>query len=80
MNAQELKKIISNCLDTVTFTYDNKSCGVDSTVSNATPTFEMWFGDSQIKYFSNVDDLMNDKFFNGKSLKEICQNVEVWLT
>jgi hypothetical protein len=36
--------------------------------------FVLCYGDAD-KQYTNIDDVMNDKFFIGKSLTEICQEV-----
>ena len=70
MNLKDLKNIISSCLNDLVFEYNGKQCGVTSEVYDYIPTFQAWCGDS-IKEYSNVEDVLNDKFYDGKSLTEL---------
>ena len=78
MTANELREIIRECCNDVIFTYDNKESGVTSTVRDYIPTFQVWHGDDH-KYYSDVDELMTDKFYSGKSLDELVEIVEIWV-
>ena len=76
MKAKELRQIISNCWNEVVFTYNGKLSGVTSEVENSIPTFQVWHGDD-FKYYSDVDDLMADPFYSGKSLNELVSLIEI---
>lgn len=75
MSKDKLLKIISDCCNDVLFTYNGKDSGITSTVSNYQPTFQVWYG-NDTKEYSNVDDVINDKFYNGKSLIELIEIVD----
>ena len=75
MNQIELKNIIAACLDDVLFTHNGKRSGVTSEVKNSIPTFQAWHG-SATKEYDNIDNLMEDKFFSGKSLVDLLGVVE----
>lgn len=75
MSKDILHNIISECCNDVIFTYKGKASGVTSTVENYVPTFQVWHGDA-IKEYDNVDDVMNDKFYSGKSINDLINDVE----
>ena len=75
MNKNELRKIISDCCNDVWFVYNGKKSGITSEVKNYVPKFQAWHGDS-IKYYDNVNDVMNDDFYSGKSLAELIDSKE----
>lgn len=58
------------------FTFNGLPCGVEVEVHNSIPSFESWCGNKSKKY-TNVDELIHDKFFDGKSLQELEDIVEV---
>ena len=77
MTLRNLKKIISDCCNDVIFTYNEKMSGVTSEVHNRIPTFQVWHGDS-IKEYSDVDEVLTDKFYSGKSINELIKIVDFW--
>lgn len=75
MSKDKLLKIISDCCNDVLFTYKGKASGVTSTVNNYRKTFQVWHG-NDVKEYDDVDDVMNDKFYSGKSLAELISVVD----
>ena len=75
MTTQELKSIIADCCNDVVFTYNGKKSGITSVVHNSVPTFQVWFG-SETKEYDNVDDVMSDKFYDGKSINDLIHDVD----
>ena len=75
MTKAELKQVIRECCNDVLFTYNRKSSGITSEVREYAPTFQVWHG-SDIKEYSDVDELMKDKFFSGKSITDLLEEVE----
>lgn len=71
----KLKDTIAGCYNDVVFTYNGKKSGVTSEVHDSVPTFQVWHGDDT-KVYSKVDDVINDRFYSGKSLKDIADRVE----
>ena len=59
----------------MSFIYNGKQSGVTSEVRDYIPTFTMWYGEKEREY-SEIDEVMGDKFFDGKSLEEIAEIVE----
>ena len=46
-----------------------------SEVHDSIPTFQIWYG-SETKEYDNVDDVIYDKFFDGKSIKDLLDSIE----
>ena len=70
-----MRTIISEFCNDVVFTYNNKKSGITSEVENYVPTFQAWHG-PDTKEYSDVDDLMADRFFSGKALNDLIGIVE----
>lgn len=70
MSKTEIANIISDCCNDVIFTYNGKKSGITSEVKDSIPTFQVWHG-SETKEYGNVDDVMNDKFYSGKSINDL---------
>ncbi|MBR2895476.1 MAG: hypothetical protein IKC03_07455 [Oscillospiraceae bacterium] len=49
--------------------------GISVEVYDSIPTYQVWHG-SEIKEYSDIDDLMTDKFFGGKSIIELVGSVD----
>lgn len=73
MNCYSIKKLILSLLQDVVFEYDNKTCCINPWHEHK---FELGYGDF-IKDYSDIDELMNDKIFNGKSLCEISNIIDI---
>lgn len=76
MTVEKLKEIILSCVNDVYFVFNNKKCGISSQVNNYVPIYESWYG-NEMKEYSNVDDLLNDLFFDGKRITDIIQDLEI---
>lgn len=75
MSADELRQELVYEWNDVEFIYNGKRGGITSEVHNSIPTFYVWHGDKEKKY-SDIDEVMSDKFFDGKSLAEIAEIAE----
>lgn len=71
MTILELKNHLSKLIGYVTFEYNGYSCGVDALGLNS---FDMWYGDNEMTVES-VEDVLDTKFFDGRSLTEIWNDV-----
>ena len=69
--------MVDNCNEPE-FDYQGKHCGIATEIENYKYKFTMWFGEDQIKDYTDVDTLMSDPFFDGHSLNDILPEVEVW--
>lgn len=75
MSKSELKRIILDCCNDVLFTFDGKASGITSEVKDYVPTFHAWHG-SKTKRYADVDELMSDTFFGGKSIIDLIGKVK----
>lgn len=71
MTISEVKKYLSDLIGHITFEYNGYSCGVDPITLNS---FDMWYGDNVITVDS-IDEVINNNFFDGKSLKDIFDDI-----
>lgn len=71
MTILELEKHLANLVGHVMFVYNGYSCGVDPL---ALDSFDVWCGDNEMTVGS-IEEVLNDKLFNGKSLKDIWDDV-----
>ncbi|CAJ1185097.1 hypothetical protein CP1MG86_MNBNLCLN_00764 [Companilactobacillus paralimentarius] len=76
MNIEQLKFKILDDGSGYTFTYDGKPCGMETEVENSVFTFDAWSGDKN-KDYTDIDELMTDKFYSGKSITELIDTVEL---
>lgn len=77
MSKKEFLQNLTESYGTAEFNYKGKKCGVEPETENSITTYCMWYGESW-KDFSDVDSLMSDKFFDGRSLDDILPEVDVW--
>lgn len=75
MSKSELKQIILDCCNDVVFSYSGKESGITSEVKDYVPTFYAWHG-SKTKEYHDVDELMTDSFFGGKSIADLIGKVD----
>lgn len=66
-----IREYLGNLTSHVTFEYNGYSCGVDPL---ALDSFDMWYGDENITVDS-IEAVMKTKFFNGKALEDILDDV-----
>ena len=71
MTILEVKDYLHKLMGCITFEYNNYSCGVDPL---GLKLFDVWYGDNIITVHS-IEEVMNMKFFDGKSLTDIWGNV-----
>ena len=76
MNRNTLKQTISECCNDITFFYNGKSSGVTSEVKDYVPLFQAWHGDS-VKMYDDIDDVMRDRFYSGKSLDDLVETINI---
>lgn len=71
MTSRDIKKHLEELVGCVTFEYAGYSCGVDPLAHD---NFDMWYGTKEIKA-NSIDEVMETKFFDGKSLAEIGNDI-----
>ena len=81
LNSEEIKNLIPNDYDElilslvqdVVFEYDNKTCCINPW---SRTKFEVGYNDI-VKIYTDIDDLMNDTIFDGRSLSDIADEIEI---
>lgn len=76
MNIEQLKAKILDDGSGFTFTYNGKPCGMEPDSMNRKTYYSAWYGDKN-KDFNNLNDLMSDKFFGGKSMAQLINDIEL---
>lgn len=71
MTILELKNYLTNLIGHVTFEYNGYSCGIDPLSLNK---FDMWYGNDAVTV-NSIEKVMNEPLFNGKSLKDIWDDI-----
>ena len=71
MTISKVKNYLSNLTGHITFEYNGHSCGIDPLALNS---FDMWY-DNDEATVDSVDEVLYNKFFDGKSLTEIWNDV-----
>lgn len=75
MTADELRYEIAGKIEDVSFIYNGKKSGIMPQFDRMPPAFLVWYGEKE-KIYSDIEKVMTDKFFDGKSLSEIAEIVE----
>lgn len=73
MNSKSLKELIESLIQDITFEYNGKYACINPWNSKK---FEVGFGE-KIKTYNNIEDVMNDRFYDGKSLNEISNDIDI---
>lgn len=71
MKLSEIKHYITDLIGHVTFEYNGYNCGIDPFSHDS---YDIWYGEESANVDS-IDKVMNLKFFNGKSLSDIWDDV-----
>ena len=76
MNKDELRQILSECCNDISFSYRGLASGVTVEVRDYIPMYQAWHGD-ETKEYDNVVVVIYDKFYSGKSLNDLVKEVEI---
>lgn len=76
MTVKELKRHIIDDANDIYFMYHGKNCGIEQTVRKSVATYDIWCG-KETKQHQNLNELLSDKFFDGKSISELLDIVEI---
>lgn len=76
MTVKELKHCIVNNANDLYFMYNGKNCGIEQTVRESVAIYEIWCG-KETKQHQSLNELLSDKFFDGKSISELLDIVEI---
>ena len=74
MTINDIRRGVSENYNTLTFVYAGKPSGVEPSAHNSIVTFEAWHGD-EAKEYKDIDTLLNDKFYSGKSIADLVGHV-----
>ena len=77
MKREELLRVLKACCTDVTFDYKGMHCGIFPEVEDGIPTYSTWLGEDKNKDFKSAEELMESPFFFGKSLNDICEQVDI---
>lgn len=73
MRPDKLKDLILSLTQDVVFDYDGACACINPWNANK---IEVGY-DGKIKMYDNIDDVMNDHFYHGKSLQEISDQLDI---
>ena len=78
ITVKDIKERIAEMCSHFTFEYRGKSCGVDPIYrpNENISIFDMWYGEETYEA-KNVDEVMNVVFFDGKSLNDIAEEIDI---
>ena len=71
MKISDFIEQVSSIAGCITFNYNGENCGVEPYSKN---DFEIWYGENDVSV-NSVDEVMNTKLFDGKSLIEIFNDI-----
>lgn len=79
MMKDKIRNRIAELVTHICFEYNNRTCGVDPIYSKKNgQRFDMWYGED-IYTARSIDEVMTVKFFDGKSLNDIADEIkEIW--
>lgn len=72
MKLNDLKDQIYSLTSHILFDFNGNPCGVDPINHKH---YDMWYGDEAVTV-NSIDDVMSIKFFDGKSLTQIFDDIE----
>lgn len=75
MRIDDLTDILVTCCNDVSFIHNGMKSGVIVTVKNGIPTWKAWHGDNT-KEYTNIKELLSDKFYSGNSIIDIAESTE----
>lgn len=73
MSKKELRELILSLTQDVIFEYDDVVACINPWNESK---FEVGY-DGKVKTYDNISDVMNDPFYHGKSLSEICEKINI---
>jgi len=73
ITATDIQNRIAECCTHFTFDYNGKCCGVDPFSED---NFDMWCGNNDTTVDS-IEKVMHNKFFDGMSLSEIANDIDI---
>ena len=74
MNSDKIKDRINEICTVFSFEYNGKVCGVDPLSASE---FNMWYGEDKNHTACSIDEVMNVNLFDGKSLNDIADKIDI---
>lgn len=71
----ELKQALTVEFCDIEFSFHGKNCGVEPIVENSRATYNVWC-DNRLETFKSADEVLNSPMFDGKSLREIAEDID----
>lgn len=78
MSIDTLKRTVTSCTNDIFFEFNGKKCGITSQVKDYIPIFQCWCGES-VKEYKEIEDLINDNFFDGNKLIDIISEIDIYV-
>ena len=79
MKLDDLKQCLTDCCNDISFPVDGLPSGVWPEVADYIPTYHVWYGD-EMRDFATVDEVLNTPFFGGKALKDIDEDLDIFVS
>ena len=73
MTMGKLKQLVVDEANDFYFSHKNVRAGIENTITNGRIIYDVWWGNKEKQYLS-FDDVVNDKFYDGKSIMELLMN------
>lgn len=73
MKIDDLKKMILSLTQDITFEFEGEYACINPYNSKK---IEVGYGE-KVKTYSDIEGVMNDRFYHGKSLKDICSQLQI---
>jgi hypothetical protein len=79
LKLDEFISTVDECCNDVQFSFRGKPSGITPEVKDGIKTFHVWYG-TNLKEYSSIQDVVNDPFFDGQSLREIYCELDIWFS
>ena len=77
LTKEELYTAIDDCCNDFSFVLNGKNCGIFPSVTDSIKTYSVWYGDEERK-LSSAKEVMEEPMFDGHTLTEIMNYVEIY--
>lgn len=76
MTIGKLTQLVVDEANDFYFSYKNVRAGIENTITNGRIIYNVWWRNKEKQYLS-FDDVVNDKFYDGKSIMELLMNRDI---
>ena len=76
MTSKEIRTIIGDSYSDFSFSFKGKIGGVLISAKDGKVTWLLWYGEQE-KKLHDINDVMSEKMFEGKSLEDIAGEIEL---